>query len=180
MPSISGRIYEARFNWHPRNMFHTGYEGAFQNAEKVNGPSYMNCDAEDKSNKCMDWYRHWYLVLLLDLAGKAAEDSGGTTKPPLNDYFAKDCLAFEGEGIILHGSAEYSCKDRRFCRLSFFYPPSLIYNFFPFELVTYNKSMLLSFGISQRAMQVFGLPSAAENMCCCLMCLLSCRRPFTL
>jgi hypothetical protein len=62
--------------------------------------------------------------------------------------------------------------------LSFFHPPSLTYNFFPFELVTYNKSMLLSFGISQRAMQVFELPSAAENMCCCLMCLLSCRRPF--
>jgi serine/threonine protein kinase len=36
----------------------------------------------------------------LDLAGKAAEDSGGTTKPPLNDYSAKDCLAFEGEGFV--------------------------------------------------------------------------------
>lgn len=39
-------------------MFHIGYEGAFQNAEKVNGPSYMNCDAEDKSNKCI-----WALIL---------------------------------------------------------------------------------------------------------------------
>jgi hypothetical protein len=42
-----------------------------------------------------------------------------------------------------------------------FFNPLLIYNFLPFELVTYNQSMLLSFGISQRAMQVFGLPSAA-------------------